>query len=349
MSCHVGESHFRLHVPDGYMPSSFFEHLSEGNWTLRIWDAIEQGLISTALGYRVINSLARMPELKEGQKAGVSFSGGKDSQVIFMLAVMKYGKENVFAMFADTKDEWPETLQAVDEFEKWIDVPIQRLESEGIHELLRHRIPCWPKTGMRHCTKETKLLPQRDWLDRNGYGQDRKRGNSSFRNVNVGNGTLEYEVIHPTPQLFSGERWYESVNRSKLEFDDRIGELLRHTHRPVLDWHIEDIWDFIFYMKAPINQVYLMGMRRAACAGCIFASENELYKLGEHYPDMLLEWVKTEEAIGVKRPYGKHSLAEIYARLEADEALGSAGKKKSGDFLASNDLRTSTGQLMMAI
>lgn len=324
MSCKAngGESNFKVELPEGYVTINYFPHLDENSWIDKFEEDSNRGLIRKELADKVIHTLDRLPTLEDDQQGIVSYSGGKDSQVIFMLAGMKYNDEQYFGLFADTHDEWTETYKAVDDFEKWMNVPIFHADSEGIHYLLREHIPCWMRKSMRHCTKNLKLLPQRDWMDSNSYGQDRKRGCPAFRNEEVGNGVKKYDPVHKTPIMFSGERWAESVSRSKLSFDERSKELLRWTHRPILDWTIEDVWEFIFYMQAPVNPVYFMGIKRVACAGCCFANVDELYLLGEHHPDMLKEWVITEEKIGVPRPFSKESFADIYTKLEEEGRLG---------------------------
>lgn len=322
MSCNLREL-YSLELPIGYVPSKSIKELNTEEWETKIREAMLFGEIRFELGQRILTSLERLPQLEEGQSVGVSFSGGKDSQAIFMLARMKYSKNRIFANFCDTEDEWPETYKAISDFGKWIGIGINTLSSIGIHTLLREKIPVWPKAGVRHCTKELKMVPQRDWLDFNGFSQNRKDGRPpQYRNVEVGVGVgeLAYKIKETAPLLLSGERRNESKNRERLPFDERDAVIMRWTHRPVLDWTIEDIWEFIFWMKAPINKVYLLGVKRAACAGCVFANTGELKLLGEHYPHLLYEWVETEKAIGCDRR-GK-AIRDIYNDLGEQNRLG---------------------------
>lgn len=311
-----GEGYYNLVVPPGYFPSDGMQERSPAEWVHIVEAAAANGEIRYELADKIINSIQRMPMLEGEQHVSVSFSGGKDSQAIFLLALMRYPWRRIISLFADTDDEWPETYKSIDQFEAWAGIKIHRLQSMGIHTLLREVIPVWPKMGMRHCTKNLKMLPQRDWFDENGYDQDRKRGVPSFRDGRP------IELRHSQPLTLAGERWAESKNRSQLPFDSRDEIMLRWTHRPVLDWRIEDIWEFIFWMQAPINPIYTMGVKRAACAGCIFANAAEIEILGEHHPQHLIEWVKTEEAIGVPRQ-GKRSFKDIHDTLVSEGRLGS--------------------------
>lgn len=203
-------------------------------------------------------------------------------------------------------------------FATWIDVPIIRLETDGIHTLLREIIPCWPRMGVRHCTKNLKMLPQRDYFDLHGYDQVRKDKRPAQMRDTYGNQKIN--VIYPAPLTLAGECWAESTNRASLPIESRDDVIMRMTHRPVLDWTIEDIWEFIFWMKAPYNTVYTK-VKRVACAGCVFANPNEIRTLGEHNPEMLERWVETERVIG--HPWKKSiSFRKIYEELKRMKRLG---------------------------
>ncbi|MEN1990796.1 phosphoadenosine phosphosulfate reductase family protein [Paenibacillus hubeiensis] len=322
----VGESHFRFSAPLGYTPSNQMPELSCAEWIEKVQAAAEGGDISEGLAEKILASLARMPDLEPGQKACISFSNGKDSEAQFILAAMKYPKHRLMALFADTDDEWPETYDFQPVFESWIGVPITTLQSEGIHHLLRHRMPFWPMMGRRHCTKNCKMIPQRDYLDAEGYDQIRMQGRAKqppkakFRNGQV------IEVKHPAPLMLCGERWSESINRSTLPHDSRDDVILRNTHRPVLEFTIEEVWEFIFWMKAPYNQVYHF-VKRCACAGCPFASTREIETLGEYHPDKLDEWCETEEY--VNHPWKGIGFNTIRKKLIQEGRFGMKKRKKS--------------------
>ncbi|KOS00326.1 phosphoadenosine phosphosulfate reductase family protein [Paenibacillus polymyxa] len=169
----IGESHFIFSVPSGCRPTEVMPDLTPGEWEIRIRQAKMNGSMSAILAEKVLSSLENLPDLSSGQNACVSFSNGKDSQAVFILAAMRYRRDQLMALFADTQDEWPETYAFQPVFEKWIGVPIKTLHTEGIHGLLRHRMPFWPMKGRRHCTKNLKMHPQRDYLDEMGYDQVR--------------------------------------------------------------------------------------------------------------------------------------------------------------------------------
>lgn len=321
MSCKgpVGESHFQFSVPFVYKPTNHMPQLNFEEWKLRIQEAADTGEISSGLAAKSLASLDRLPDLLPDQKVCASFSNGKDSEAFMILAAMKYPKSRIMALFADTKDEWPETYAFQPVFESWIGIPITTLETEGIHELLRHRMPFWPMMKRRHCTKNCKMIPQRDYLDHQGYAQVRLQGRAKNPpKARFRSGEL-IDVKYPEPIMLCGERWSESVNRSQLPFDSRDDVILRYTHRPVLEFTIEEIWELIFWMRAPFNQVYHF-VRRCACAGCPFASEKEIETLGEYHPDKLDEWCETERYIN--HPWKGVGFNTIRARLIRNGRFG---------------------------
>jgi 3'-phosphoadenosine 5'-phosphosulfate sulfotransferase (PAPS reductase)/FAD synthetase len=101
---------------------------------------------------------------------------------------------------------------------------------------------------------------------------------------------------------------------------------MRVTARPVVEFTIFDIWEFIFYMRSPYNPIYHL-VKRVACAGCPFAGIDEMYTLGEYRPEKLKRWVRTEQIINHPRP-GTKSLQTIYQDLVKSNRLGlRAGQK----------------------
>ncbi len=288
------EREYRIRFPADYRPSSRMEDRGRDEWRLRLAQAQADGELRPALVARIKASLERLPVLAPDQSGIICYSCGKDSAASFALARMWYSPEQLIGLFANTHDELKPSYDHLPVFRDWIGVPIHTADSEGIHTLLRNRIPIWPKRSMRHCTKETKLIPMRDWMDLQGFGQERLRGGRpAFRNLEP------YTELAPAPITFAGERRAESDARKDLPLQSRSPELLRQTHRPVIDWTIQDVWEFLLWLRAPINPVYLMGFGRCACSGCPLAGSEDKYLLGEIAPEALAEWVITEQRIGV--------------------------------------------------
>lgn len=303
---------FHFRVPDAYEPSAKMDEASTAAWRSRV----AQSWLRPELQQRIFDSLDRLPDLEPGQDVGVCYSGGKDSAAIMALARMRYPVDRIFTMFADTGDEWPETYEHIPHFIEWAGIrDFRPLDSMGIHTLLREKIPCWPIMKRRHCTKNLKMLPMRDHLDLMGYNQVRKdRKPPRFRPTHEKAGA-DIEVLKPAPLLMSGERRMEGMGRSDLPIEPERDELLmRVTARAVIEWSIVDVWEFLFWLRAPYNPVY-QWIKRVACAGCPFAGDDEMYELGARHPEMLERWVETERIIGVPR-LGGESFAVVQERMK---------------------------------
>lgn len=327
MSCTLTESErsYELHIPTGYWVLDSMPDFSYQDWITAIRFAGQHRQMSPALANKIMNSLIRMPDLADGQKCLVSYSG-KDSQCVALLAVMKYGKENVELVFADTDDEWAETYEFQPVFAEWLGVKLHILKSTGLHELIRTKRynPTFPKPNSRWCTKDMKMNTQRDFMDEQGYDQVRKDRKPAQMRDFYDNRLVD--VKYPAPLTMSGERRSESEARKDTKLDERTGELLRWTHRPVVDWTINDVWDFIFWMQSPYNPVYLIVMR-VACAGCMYTGKEEWKLLGKHHPEHLKRWAETEEIAGIDfSPSKKFSIRHLYAEMEASGELGMYNK-----------------------
>lgn len=310
---------FSFSPPPNYLPSDSYMERSENEWHDCIKKAVCNNEIRKDLGEKILTSLKRLPSLQDRQKVGICFSGGKDSQAISILARMKYPQESLFMMFADTKDEWPETYSFIPIYLRWLKInDFKSLSTMGIHNLLRDHISCWPIAKRRHCTKNLKMLPMRDYLDEMGFDQIRlDQKPAKFRPSHAKRGTI-VSVSNPAPLLISGERHMEGLSRSNIPVEPTRDELLlRMSVRPVIEWSIVDIWEFLFWMKSPYNPVYHY-VKRVACSGCPFAGDEEIYCLGERHPDMLVEWAETERIIGSPRLGG---VSFNYALKEITNAL----------------------------
>jgi 3'-phosphoadenosine 5'-phosphosulfate sulfotransferase (PAPS reductase)/FAD synthetase len=77
----------------------------------------------------------------------VNISGGAASAVCLFRVLERYGRENVRAVFADTRSEHPDCYRFLDDVERVSGVPLDRL-SDG-----RNIWDCFLKAGQLHTTK----------------------------------------------------------------------------------------------------------------------------------------------------------------------------------------------------
>ena len=181
--------------------------------------------------------------------ANVSFSGGKDSTAILLLA-RKAGIHDAF--FLDTGIEFPETVEFV--------------RSLGV-EVIRKAGDFWaavekagpPAKDNRWCCKLQKQNPLR----------------------------LHLATTGPCVTI-QGNRWYESWNRADLELavQNPLNPLQLNVS-PIRNWRALEVFLYLWWQDAPINPLYEMGIERIGCYPCPSMLESEFSELGRIHPDLM--------------------------------------------------------------
>ncbi|AGB05383.1 PAPS reductase/FAD synthetase family protein [Aciduliprofundum sp. MAR08-339] len=169
----------------------------------------------------------------------VSFSGGKDSLAVLLLAMESGIDFSVF--FLNTGIELPETVEYVDEVEKAYGIKIDRIDAgNAFFDSLEHFGP--PGRDYRWCCKACKLGP-----------------------------TTRYILERYPKGLLTliGQRRYESFERM------RKGSVWRNewipnqlSVSPIQNWTSFEVWLYILWKKAPINIWYKRGLTRIGCYLC---------------------------------------------------------------------------------
>jgi len=182
----------------------------------------------------------------------VSFSGGKDSSAVLMLA-RKAGVKDAF--FIDTGIEFPETI----DFVRSMGVEIVSGAGDFFNAV--------PKAGPpskdnRWCCKLLKQNPLRVYLAKTG----------------------------PCITL-QGNRWYESWNRSDLELaaNNPLNPLQMNIS-PIRNWRALEVFLYLWWQKAPENPLYNLGVERIGCYPCPSMLESEFECLKNLHPDLATRW-----------------------------------------------------------
>ncbi|MCC7565546.1 MAG: aminotransferase class V-fold PLP-dependent enzyme [Methanomicrobiaceae archaeon] len=184
--------------------------------------------------------------------ANVSFSGGKDSTAVLILA-RKAGVREAF--FLDTGIEFPETVEFVRE--------------QGI-EVVPPTGDFWsavaragpPGKDHRWCCKLLKLNPLKRYLARTG----------------------------PCVTV-QGNRWYESWNRADLDITSQNPHNpLQLNISPIRHWRALEVYLYLWWQGAAINPLYERGLERIGCYLCPAMLECEHEKLREMHPDLAERW-----------------------------------------------------------
>jgi len=184
---------------------------------------------------------------KEYDAIVVSFSGGKDSTVLLDLVSRAVSPNEFVVVFNDTTMELSTTYEAVTKAkERYPSLSFYTARSE-IPAVETWRLYAPPNRFERWCRRVHKSEPSLKLM----------------RSI-VGAGRI---------LVITGTRRSESSLRSRYSVLDEPDIKIRQTNfNAMLDWTLEDVWQYILQRKLFVNKAYRYGVRRIGCVLCPFLS-----------------------------------------------------------------------------
>lgn len=185
----------------------------------------------------------------------MSFSGGKDSQVVLDLVSRVLPTSKFVIIYSDTGYELPTSLSLYSETKKFYSgkYPDLKFYTASNH---KNVLEYWdeldtPSKVHRWCCSVMKTAPlYRLVKDINGSGKQ------------------------PNVMAFEGVRAEESSKRATYL---RIGKGVKHNNvvnvRPIFDWNTTEVWLYILSNQLPLNPAYRKGLSRVGCVICPLSSE----------------------------------------------------------------------------
>ncbi|RUM43586.1 MAG: phosphoadenosine phosphosulfate reductase, partial [Desulfurobacterium sp.] len=218
----------------------------------------------------------------------VSYSGGKDSQVVLDLVFQVLHVGEFLTLFTDTGMELPPTYEVVEETEEFYrkknpEFGIKRAKNP------KETIKLWKEFGppsrmLRWCCSVYKIAPQLRYLE-----EEAKKEGKRLTSV------LTYE----------GTRADESQKRSTFERTSPGQKVFKEINvRPILHWNSLEVFLYILTKKLPLNKLYRYGFRRVGCGVCPFASPWSEFLLWNFFKEKIKDFVEVvlnyAENMGVK-------------------------------------------------
>ncbi len=185
----------------------------------------------------------------------VSFSGGKDSQVVLDLACKVMPPSKFIIIYSDTGYELPSSLKLYSEIKRYYK---EKHPDLNFYIAKNHKdvLQYWdeldtPSRIHRWCCSVMKTAPL-------------------YKRIKEIHGTGK----QPNVMAFEGVRAEESSKRATYS---RIGKGVKHSNvvnvRPIFEWNTTEVWLYILLNNLPINLAYRKGLNRVGCVICPLSSE----------------------------------------------------------------------------
>ena len=262
----------------------------------------------------------------------VGFSGGKDSTVVFYLALEVARRKNrlpLTVMFIDQEAEWQATIDQVrivmthpDVNPRWYQMPFRLFNATSADE---HWLQCWDPAEEHRWMRERETYS----VHENVYGCDRFS--------DLFNAIMKTEYPNERACLIGGVRTEESPSRMVglthtptykwATWGKVLNKKLGHvTMYPIYDWSYMDVWKYIHDNGLPYNDIY-----------------NTQYRYGMGPRDMRVSNIHHETAMQ-HLFYMQEAEPETYERLTARIAgIDAAAHLGHKDFFAIKELPSMFG------
>lgn len=208
----------------------------------------------------------------------LAFSGGKDSQCIYHLA--KLAGVKFTAHYAVTTIDPPELMRFIRTH--YPDVRWERPKMT-FFQLIRKK-KCLPTRKIRFCCQELKETGGEGQVVITGVRRAESVKRSKRNSVEISN------------HLFSGT--IDQFNRAFHADDDGLQhQCIKGKDKiiinPIIDWTDNEVWSFIRdYLRVPYCSLYDEGFHRIGCICCPMASQKEVRKQLQRYPNVKNAFVR---------------------------------------------------------
>jgi 3'-phosphoadenosine 5'-phosphosulfate sulfotransferase (PAPS reductase)/FAD synthetase len=305
-------------------------------------------------------------DLRDFDWVVVSSSAGKDSQAMLDLIVEKARQadvlDRVVVVHADLgRVEWQATSQPMPEGVAEISVPdlaaehakayglrfeiVTRPQGDLLEQIEERGM--FPGMGMtQYCTSDHKTAQIKKLFTRLVRETNEADPSTKSRRVRILDcvGLRAKESDKRSDHLLGGhwkaDEWIVKGEALPIDANGFAFELNKRASNPtkreviscypIADWSEAEVWARIDQAVTRSHWAYQAGMPRLSCCFCIYASKHALMIAGRHNPDLLVEYVRVEKAIGHNfhgepGKSGSFSIASIAEALETGTEIEDEG------------------------
>lgn len=214
-----------------------------------------------------LQDAARLSEHRYHQPLMITYSGGKDSQVLVALA--ERAGINFEIVNSHTTADAPETVRFIREQFKELEergvkcsivMPRYKDKPVSMWTLIpQKKVP--PTRLMRYCCAVLK-----ETCGKNRFISTGVRWAESTKRKSRGVMELMHKDKEKRVILMSD-------NDEKRQLFETCNVKGKMTVNPIIDWSDDDVWDYIKSEHLPANPLYCEGQKRVGCIGCPMAGK----------------------------------------------------------------------------
>lgn len=205
----------------------------------------------------------------------LAFSGGKDSQVLYHLAVM--GGVKFKAHMNLTSVDPPEVIRFVKQYYPEVELIKPKM---SIYDMAKKK-GCLPTQKVRWCCKEFKEMSGAGKVTLIGI----RREESSRR--------AKRNEVEMDKHKFSGSFDQWSEHREKMV--TCVGGKDKILVSPILHWTSRDVWEFLNSNGIPHCSLYDKGYKRIGCILCPMSGHKLKVREIRDFPHVKTNWIKAIE------------------------------------------------------